>query len=100
MIEVKEVIITDINKKGAGTDENSPVRSITEIYTKEGDLLASSDPFGNYSMEQMIEFAELCRQKKEGVSVAELFRRCFGCCPVPFSYCITDVIRKAKKYGF
>lgn len=77
MIEVKEVIVTDMTRKGSGLNEKSPVRAVTEVYSKQGDLIASRDPFGNYSIEQMIEFGRVCRQDNE-LSVIELFRRWSG----------------------
>lgn len=77
MIKVKEVIITDLNRRGSGNHEKSPVRAVTEVYCKKGDLIASSDPYGNYTIEQMVDFGQLCRLE-ESVSTIELFRRWSG----------------------
>lgn len=77
MIKVQKVIITDISRKGTGSNEKSPVQAVTEIYTKKRDLIAFNDPLGNYSIEQMIEFASYCRQE-DNTSIIELFRRWSG----------------------
>jgi predicted proteasome-type protease len=65
MIQVKELVITDLSRRGTGKDETSPVRSVLEVYSKEGDLLAVHDSQGNYTVEQLISFAKLCREKSE-----------------------------------
>ena len=59
MINVQEVIITDLNRRGNGKD--TPLRRIIEVYEKDGSLIAQNDPMGNYRMEDMIEFAKYCR---------------------------------------
>ena len=41
----KEVIITTIERRGEGTSE-SPVRIITQVWDKDGTLIAEHDPFG------------------------------------------------------
>ena len=73
MIQVKELIITDLSRRGSGREETSPIRSVLEIYTKEGELLAVSDNQGNYTVEQLIAFAKLCRQKPEE-SIENIFQ--------------------------
>ena len=65
MIQVKELIVTDLSRRGTGNDETSPVRSLLEVYTKDGKLLAVHDSQGNYSIEQLIAFAKLCRQNPD-----------------------------------
>lgn len=65
MIQVKELVITDLSRRGTGKDETSPVRSVLEVYSKNGDLLAVHDSHGNYTVEQLISFAKLCREKSE-----------------------------------
>lgn len=65
MIQVKELVVTDLSRRGSGCDETSPVRSVLEIYTKEGELLAVHDIYGNYTVEQLITFARLCRAKSD-----------------------------------
>lgn len=73
MVEVKEVVVTDLARRGSGKDELSPVRSVLEVYSKEGQLIALHDSLGNYSLEDLISFATLCRQKTD-LSLAEVLR--------------------------
>lgn len=65
MIQVKELVVTDLSRRGNGRDETSPVRSVLEVYTKDGELLAVHDSQGNYTVEQLIAFAKLCREKSD-----------------------------------
>lgn len=39
----KEVIISTIKRRGAGTD-NGPIRFITEVFEKDGTFIAEYDP--------------------------------------------------------
>lgn len=57
MIQVKEVIVTDMARKGTGTHITSPIRALLEVYTRDGELLAFHDSRGNYSVEDVIEFS-------------------------------------------
>lgn len=43
-IECKEVIISRILRRGTGKDENDPIRIITQVFEKDGTLIAESDP--------------------------------------------------------
>jgi predicted proteasome-type protease len=63
MIQVKELVVTDLSRRGNGRDEISPVRSVLEVYTKDGELLAVHDSQGNYTVEHLVAFAKLCREK-------------------------------------
>lgn len=65
MIQVKELIITDLSRKGTGKDVTSPIRTVLEIYTKDGQLLACHDSQGNYSVEDLISFSRFCMSNKE-----------------------------------
>lgn len=65
MIQVKELVLTDLSRRGNGRDETSPVRDVLEVYTKDGELLAVHDSQGNYTVEQLIAFAKLCREKSD-----------------------------------
>jgi hypothetical protein len=72
MIQTQELIITDLSRRGNGQNETSPIRTVVEIYTKDGQLLASNDSRGNYTVEQMIEFGKICQAKKE-LSAEEIY---------------------------
>ena len=59
-VECKEVIITSLLRRGKGI-EGSPVRCITQVYTKDGELIAEHDPFpGTFTPEDMRQFARWC----------------------------------------
>lgn len=73
MIQVKELIVTDLSRRGNGRDETSPFRAVLEIYTKEGELLAVYDSQGNYTVEQLIAFAKLCREKSD-VAIEKIYQ--------------------------
>lgn len=63
MIQVKEFVVTDLSRKGSGQSVISPLRSVLEVYTKDGELVAYHDSQGNYSVEDLIAFAEFCMSK-------------------------------------
>lgn len=65
MIQVKELIVTDLTRKGTGKDVTSPIRTVLEVYTKDGELLAYYDSQGNYSVEDLISFSNFCLSNKE-----------------------------------
>ena len=65
MIQVKELIVTDLSRKGTGKDVTSPIRTVVEVYTKDGELLACHDSQGNYSVEDLISFSKFCLSNKE-----------------------------------
>ncbi|GAB2770858.1 hypothetical protein GCM10027275_11960 [Rhabdobacter roseus] len=75
MIEVKEVIVTDMNRRGDG--KTSAVRRVLEVYTKEGILLANMDSMGNFSIEQMLDFGQFCRNNS-GLTVQEALHQFSG----------------------
>ena len=74
MIQVKELIVSDLTRKGSGKSPFSPVRQVIEVYSKEGDLLAFHDKFGNFSIEDLFEFGNLCLSNK-ALSVEEIFNK-------------------------
>lgn len=45
-VRVEEVIIAELTLRGDGTEEN-PYRRITQVFTKDGELIAEHDPFKN-----------------------------------------------------
>ena len=61
MINLQEVIICDLKTKGTGQHVSSPIRRIIEIYSKEGVLIALNDPMGNFTKEDLFEFARQCQ---------------------------------------
>lgn len=65
MTVCKEVIITQLARKGSGKDQNSPVRILTQVYEKSGELIAEFDPNGCYSLEDMLAFANFYRSKTQ-----------------------------------
>lgn len=81
MIQVKELVITDLSRKGSGKNVFSPVRAVIEVYSKSGDLLAFHDSHGNFSVEDLLEFGQFCLSNKE-LSVEEIFNK-WGKSPFP-----------------
>ena len=65
MIQVKELIVTDLSRRGTGKDVTSPIRTVLEVYSKDGELLAYNDSQGNYSVEDLISFSKFCLSNKE-----------------------------------
>ena len=65
MIEVKELIITDLVLAGKGVAPHSPFRKVLEVYTKDGVCLARHDNFGNFSSEDLFEFGKFCLENKD-----------------------------------
>ncbi|RTL48862.1 MAG: hypothetical protein EKK39_12010 [Sphingobacteriales bacterium] len=74
MIQVKELIVTDLSRKGTGKDVTSPIRTVLEVYTKNGELLAYHDSQGNYSVEDLISFSKFCLSNKE-LSIDEALKK-------------------------
>lgn len=63
MIKVEEVIITDLNMKGDG--KVTPYRSVFEVYSKCGKLLASRDAYADLSIYELIAFVKVCREREQ-----------------------------------
>lgn len=59
-VEIRELIVTNFSKRGSGKDETSPVRTILEIYAKDGKLMAWNDTQGNFAVEDLIAFGKFC----------------------------------------
>ncbi len=74
MIQVKELIVSDLTRKGSGQSPFSPVRTVLEVYSKQGDLLAYHDSFGSFAVEDLLEFGQFCLSNKE-LSVEEIFNK-------------------------
>ena len=45
-VKLMEVIVTNMTRRGSGT-EGSPIRVITQYWSKSGELLAERDPITN-----------------------------------------------------
>ena len=59
-IECKEVIISRLSRRGKGV-ENSPIRVITEVFEKDGTLIAEFDPCPEtFSVMDLVHFARWC----------------------------------------
>ena len=69
MIVCKEVIISDLERRGSGKDQTSPIRAIIQVYEKTGVLIAEFDPNGGFTLEEMLSFAEYF--SKEGGTIKE-----------------------------
>ncbi|MBN8680864.1 MAG: hypothetical protein J0M29_21750 [Chitinophagales bacterium] len=63
MTVCKEVIISQLARKGSGKYENSPARILTQVYEKSGVLIAEFDPNLGFSMEDLLSFAQFYFQK-------------------------------------
>lgn len=74
MIQVKELVVTDLSRKGSGKNILSPVRTVLEVYSKQGDLLAFYDSCGNFSIEDLVEFGRFCLSNRD-LSVEEIFNK-------------------------
>jgi len=63
-VECKEVVITTLLRRGDGI-EGIPVRCITQVYTKDGVLIAERDPFPTtFTPEDMRQFARYYLNEK------------------------------------
>jgi hypothetical protein len=56
MVKCEEVIITDQKRRGDGKAEGTPIRSVTQVFAKDGKLLAEQDDLGSYTAEDMGSF--------------------------------------------
>ena len=52
MINCQELILSKVARKGEGKFP-SPIRELTQVFTKEGQLIAEYDPMGNYTLEDL-----------------------------------------------
>lgn len=58
----KEVVITTLKRRGSGI-EHSPIRVITEIYEKDGTLIAEHDPSPEtFAQMDLLHFARWVKQ--------------------------------------
>jgi hypothetical protein len=62
--ECREVIITYMETRGNGT-ELSPIRRITQVFEKDGTLIAEKDPIDEtFTLLDIIHFATWCMKQK------------------------------------
>ena len=58
----KEVVITTLKRRGSGI-EHSPIRVITEVYEKDGTLIAEHDPSPEtFAQTDLLHFARWVKQ--------------------------------------
>lgn len=58
----KEVVITTLKRRGSGI-EHSPIRVITEVYEKDGTLIAEHDPIPEtFAQIDLLHFARWVKQ--------------------------------------
>lgn len=58
----KEVVITTLKRRGSGI-EHSPIRVITEVYEKDGTLIAEHDPSPEtFTQMDLLHFARWVKQ--------------------------------------
>lgn len=55
IVKAEVVIICKNARRGRGVNE-SPIRTVTQVYDKEGSLIAEEDPKGSYSIETIWDF--------------------------------------------
>jgi hypothetical protein len=56
----KEVIVSTLTRRGKGV-KHDPIRIITEVFEKDGTLIAENDPTpGTYALFDLIDFARWC----------------------------------------
>lgn len=69
----KEVIVTKLKQRGNGT-ENDPARIITQVWEKDGTLIAESDPWNEkFDDIDMIRFATNCiKNSLKSISMEDL----------------------------
>jgi len=66
----KEVVITTLTRRGKGT-EYSPIRVITQVFEKNGDLIAENDPYDEYYTDMdLVHFARWCVDNENTLSIS------------------------------
>lgn len=60
----KELIVATLKRRGKGV-EHSPIRVITQVFEKDGTLIAENDPFNEtFCALDLVHFAQWCIEKK------------------------------------
>lgn len=60
----QEVIVSDQRTIGKGADWQSPIRVVTQIFTKDGECLAINDQCGNFGIEDLLAYADFERHSE------------------------------------
>jgi len=62
-VYVSEVIISHQTRRGTGNDVTSPVRIITQVFTKEGEFIAERDPMPEtFALMDLVHYANWCKR--------------------------------------
>ena len=69
-IQCKELIISSLLTRGEGVDY-SPIRRITQVYDKDGNLIAERDPLPDNNQE-IFAFCEWVRKKGYDISKVDM----------------------------
>lgn len=72
-VSCKEVIVAQTMIMGNDT-ELYPMRIITQVFTKDGELIAEKDPINpRYSQAEMVAFANYCKSIKRGIDTDDIY---------------------------
>ncbi len=64
-VQCVEVIISKQLRRGSGKSNRSPIRAITQVFTKNGDLIAEHDPCPeNFTPSDLVKFAQYLELNK------------------------------------
>lgn len=59
---VEEVIICDLKLEGnCNGNTANPARIVTQVFSKSGEIIATNDPYGNFTIDDIARFGWLVR---------------------------------------
>lgn len=64
----KELVLVNMARRGDGKE--TPVRIITQVFEKDGTLIAEKDP-DSYTLEQVV---AICKRLNKGLETSEIIR--------------------------